>query len=100
MAALTVGLNHTRVIAGSVLETTYRFTVAPDARFLDDYRVFVHVIDPDGEPVWNDDQDLAELQIVVDRSFVPALASAWASDDTRELGVRVFHAYVDAQRSH
>ncbi len=266
VAALRVDLNHTRVIAGSVLEATYRFAVAPDARFLEDYRVFVHVIDSDGEPVWADDhdppipttawktgqvveyvrtdfvplfsyvgdatlqvglhstknerrlplqadhvghhayrvarlqllpqsespltlfreglhpveastssggvswrwtqkqstlafrnpradsllyldldspmaalhqaqdvqlsmggqvldeftlppdkrtlrkvklpsaqmgrEDLTELQIVVDRSFVPALASAWASDDTRELGVRVFHAYIDAQPSH
>ena len=45
-------------------------------------------------------EDLAELQVVVDPTFVPALASAWGSDDTRELGVRVFHAYVDAQPSH
>jgi len=58
VAALTVGLNHVRIIAGSVLETTYRFTVAPDARFLEDHRVFVHVIDADGEPVWDDDQSL------------------------------------------
>ena len=45
-------------------------------------------------------EDMAELQIVVDPTFVPAFASAWASDDTRELGVRVFHAFVDAQPSH
>ena len=41
--------------------------------------------------------DTAELQIAVDRTFVPALLPASNSKDPRELGVRVFHAFVDAR---
>jgi hypothetical protein len=33
--------------------------------------------------------------VVVDNSFVPAVVSNGASKDPRELGVRVFHAFVD-----
>jgi len=39
--------------------------------------------------------DNVELQIDVDKTFVPALINASASHDARELGVRVFHAFVD-----
>jgi len=38
---------------------------------------------------------MAELHITVDKTFVPALLNAAASKDPRELGVRVFHAYID-----
>jgi len=38
--------------------------------------------------------DLVELQIEVDKTFVPALLAASTSKDPRELGVRVFHAFV------
>jgi hypothetical protein len=41
--------------------------------------------------------DTAELQISVDKTFVPALLPASNSKDPRELGVRVFHAFVDAR---
>ena len=40
--------------------------------------------------------DLVEIQLVVNRTFVPALEPSLKSSDTRELGVRVFHAYVQA----
>ena len=51
-----VGLNRTRVPLGGPLEMTYRFTVAQDApRFTDDYRVFVHFLDDDGEMMFSDD---------------------------------------------
>ena len=39
--------------------------------------------------------DLAELQILVDPTFVPMMVTNGASKDPRELGIRVFHAYVD-----
>ena len=42
--------------------------------------------------------DMAELQISVDKTFVPALVNAAASKDSRELGVRVFHAFVEPAR--
>lgn len=38
--------------------------------------------------------DMVELSVVPDRTFVPALEPGAKSGDTRELGVRVFHAYV------
>jgi hypothetical protein len=38
---------------------------------------------------------MAELQISVDPTFVPATVNPSISKDPRELGVRVFHAYVD-----
>lgn len=38
--------------------------------------------------------DMVELSLVPDRTFVPALEPGVKSGDTRELGVRVFHAYV------
>ena len=41
------------------------------------------------------DGDMAELQIRVDKTFVPAQVPAARSTDPRELGVRVFHAFVD-----
>jgi hypothetical protein len=41
--------------------------------------------------------DMAELQISVDKTFVPATVNPSISKDPRELGVRVFHAFVDAR---
>src|SRR5262245_37371546 len=38
--------------------------------------------------------DLVEIRIDVDKTFVPALLAGAASKDPRELGVRVFHAFV------
>ena len=38
--------------------------------------------------------DNVELQIDVDKTFVPALMPGSNSKDPRELGVRVFHAFV------
>jgi hypothetical protein len=39
------------------------------------------------------DADMVDLRIQVDKTFVPALMNT-ASKDPRELGVRVFHAFV------
>jgi hypothetical protein len=39
--------------------------------------------------------ELTELQLSVDKTFVPVLVSNANSKDRRELGVRVFHAFVD-----
>ncbi len=38
--------------------------------------------------------DMVELQITVDKTFVPALVPGSNSKDPRELGIRVFHAFV------
>jgi len=42
--------------------------------------------------------EMAELQIAVDKTYVPALVSAEFKKDSRELGVRVFHAYVQPRQ--
>jgi hypothetical protein len=38
--------------------------------------------------------DMVEVRLVANRTFVPALEAGTKSSDTRELGVRVFHAFV------
>jgi hypothetical protein len=38
--------------------------------------------------------DMVEIRLVANRTFVPALEPSSKSGDTRELGVRVFHAFV------
>lgn len=38
-----------------------------------------------------------DLKIAVDKTFVPAVVTAGAQRDDRELGIRVFHAFVEAQ---
>lgn len=40
--------------------------------------------------------DLVEIRLVLDKTFVPALAGG-GSRDSRELGIRVYHAYVEPQ---
>ena len=41
--------------------------------------------------------DKVELKISVDKTFVPAVVTAGGKGDQRELGVRVFHAFVEPQ---
>lgn len=47
-----------RVPLGAPIDLTYKFNVAPNAAISGDYRVFVHVVDDNGNPLaWNDDHD-------------------------------------------
>ena len=41
--------------------------------------------------------DMVEVRLVADQTFVPTLQPELKSNDTRELGVRVFHAFVQPQ---
>lgn len=79
VATPAVGLNRTRVPLGGPLEMTFRFAVAEDApAFTDDYRVFVHFLDADGELMFTDDHDPPEpstswrlgQQITYDRRMI------------------------------
>jgi hypothetical protein len=45
----TVTIDRNRAPLGSPVELTYKFLVAPDAHFDEDYRVLVHVVDVDGQ---------------------------------------------------
>jgi hypothetical protein len=49
VATPTVTLNHDKTPLGSPIEITYKFVVAPDAKFAEDYRVMVHVVDVDDQ---------------------------------------------------
>jgi hypothetical protein len=42
-------------------------------------------------------EDAVELKLGVDRTFVPAVVTSGAQRDTRELGIKVFHAFVEAK---
>ena len=57
VATPSLAVSHNRVPAGSPLEITYKFVVAADAKFDEDYRVFVHVVDSDEEQMWTDDHN-------------------------------------------
>jgi hypothetical protein len=39
--------------------------------------------------------DMVDLKLTVDKTFIPSTLPAAASNDPRELGVRVFHAFVE-----
>ncbi len=41
-----------------------------------------------------------ELRLSVDQTFVPAVLTAGTQHDSRELGIRVFHAFVEAKAAH
>lgn len=55
VATPSLTLSHDKVPIGSPVKLTYKFVVAPDAKFDADYWVFVHVLDPTGEQLWTDD---------------------------------------------
>jgi hypothetical protein len=43
--------------------------------------------------------DVVDIRISVDKTYVPAVITNGANRDPRELGVRVFHAYVQPKTS-
>jgi hypothetical protein len=56
VATPTVTVARNDAAVGTPLEMNYRFVVAPNApAFTDDYWVFVHFLDTDGEMMWTDD---------------------------------------------
>jgi hypothetical protein len=57
LATPSVTLSHTRAPLGGPIEITYKFVVASDAHFDQDYRVMAHVVDSDEEMMWTDDHN-------------------------------------------
>ena len=56
VATPSLTLSRPDAAIGSPMEMTYRFAVAPDAPAIaEDYWVFVHFLDADGELMWTDD---------------------------------------------
>lgn len=78
------GAQQVQIILGG--QTVEQFAVTPDERALRKIKLPGNLMG---------DAELAELQITVDATFVPAAVTAGASKDPRELGIRVFHAYID-----
>ena len=57
VATPSVALNRERAPLGSPIDITYKFVVADGAKFDEDYRVMLHVVDADEELMWTDDHD-------------------------------------------
>jgi hypothetical protein len=57
VATPSLSLSRSRVPLGSPVDITYRFAVASDAKFAQDYRVMLHVMDADEELMWTDDHN-------------------------------------------
>ena len=57
VATASVSVNRDRAPLGSPIDITYKFVVASDAKFDEDYRVMLHVVDADDELMWTDDHD-------------------------------------------
>jgi hypothetical protein len=55
VATAAVSLGRDRAAIGSPLKATYQFEVAPNTSIPQDYTVFVHVLDDQGESLWGDD---------------------------------------------
>src|SRR5260370_19215611 len=55
VATPSLTFNRDRVPIDSAVTLTYKFVVAPNASFGEDYWVFVHVLDTEGEQMWTDD---------------------------------------------
>src|SRR5712691_11020737 len=52
VATPSVRLSHEKAPLGSPIDITYKFAVANDAHFAEDYRVMVHVVDTDEEMIF------------------------------------------------
>jgi hypothetical protein len=72
----------TVTLGGTVLD---QFELTPEKRIL---RRIVIKADQIGAA------EMPELQVTVDKTFIPMQVSGGASRDPRELGVRVFHAFI------
>ncbi len=79
-----VGGQQVRVLVGG--QTVDEFSLGPDQQLLRKIKI---------TPAQLGEAEMAELRISADKAIVPALTPEAASKDPRELGVRVFHAFVD-----
>src|SRR5256714_14929876 len=52
MATPSVTLSHDKTPLGSPIDIHYKYVVAPDAKFTEDLRVMVHVVDADEELIF------------------------------------------------
>jgi hypothetical protein len=78
VATPALTLPRDQIAIGSPVKLTYKFQVAPDAKFDGDYWVFVHMLNPDGEQMWTDDH------------MPPKPTSQWKPGETIEYSRTVF----------
>jgi hypothetical protein len=78
MATPSVTLSHERTPLGSPIDITYKFVVAPDAKFTEDLRAMVHVVDADEELIFAFDHN------------PPVPTSQWKPGQTIEYTKTVF----------
>jgi hypothetical protein len=91
LATPSVTLSHDKAPLGSPIDVTYKFVVANDARFTEDYRVLVHVVDA-----------VEELMFAFDHD-PPKPTSQWKPGETIEYTKTVFipiYPYVGAAAIH
>src|SRR5436190_15781737 len=81
MVTPSVTISRSKVALGSPIEMTYKFVVAPDAKFTQDYHVMVHFGDQDDQLMYVDDHD------------PPKPTSQWKPGETVEY-TRTFFAPV------
>ena len=72
VAGLAFAVSPPRVPMGTPVEATLTFSVLPDARLDEDYRVFLHFLNTDGELLWTADH------------FPPRPTSEWQPGSTVE----------------
>jgi hypothetical protein len=78
VARATLTLNKDKAAIGSPLAMTYKFEVAQNVDFDDNYAVFVHVTGPDGDTLWQDDHQ------------PPTPTTRWKAGETVEYTRMVF----------
>jgi len=78
MATPSVTVSRDKVPLGGPVDITYKFVVASDAKFTQNYRVMAHVVDPNDELMWTDDHD------------PPVPTSNWKPGETIEYTRTVF----------
>jgi hypothetical protein len=78
VATPSLTLSHDKAPLGSPLDIHYKFVVAPDAHFAEDYRVMVHVVDADEELIFAFDHN------------PPVPTSQWKPGQTIEYSKTVF----------
>jgi hypothetical protein len=78
VATPSLSFSKDRVPIGSAVTLTYKFVVAPNARFDKDYWVFVHVLDTDGEQMWTEDH------------LPPTPTTQWKAGETIEYKRTIF----------
>lgn len=70
VAVASLDLDSTHAPVGSLIEATLTFSVLPNAVFVENYRVFLHVLDDGGELMWTDDH------------YPPTPTTQWEPGDT------------------